>query len=108
MTGKRRGSVLVGWTWVVRSPTNRRKDHQEEEGGEERCRAWRDVIYIFPQFPLGQLKDSCAASKNHHGRCSAQSPSLFDKVTRGKVKIWAECSSVQPGDQEDLGMCEQE
>lgn len=38
MTGKQCGSVLVGWAWVARSPTGRRKGHQEGEGGDAECR----------------------------------------------------------------------
>ena len=34
VTGKRWGSMLVGWAWVARSPTGRRKGHQEGQGSD--------------------------------------------------------------------------
>lgn len=61
VTGKRWASMLAGWAWVARSPTGRKKGHQEGEGGGKWCWARRDVSYIIHQFPSGQLQDSCSA-----------------------------------------------
>lgn len=61
VTGKRWGSMLVGWAWVARSPTGRRKGHPEGEGWGKWCWAQRDVSYIIHWFLSGQLRDSRSA-----------------------------------------------